>query len=185
MQAAIDALVTVDLMLVDVAISEVSCSDKKCERDLAKAQEARAEALEHIGEVKEDKAIDDLKYAWEKVKKYASARGSLHMDGALAFSDAPIQLTTAELPDRFELTGNYPNPFNPQTTIAFSMPEAAAVRLTVYDLLGRRVALLVDGNLAAGRHEVRFDAANLPSGQYLYRLSTPKGDFTKLMMLLK
>lgn len=186
LQEAIDALVDVDMMLVDTAISEVSCSDKKCERDLAKAEEARAEAIEYIDEGKEDKAIDDLKYAWEKVKKYASARGSLHMDTSLALSDAPIAFQTAEvLPEHFELTGNYPNPFNPQTTIAFSMPEAATVRLAVYDLLGRRVALLVDGNLGAGRHEVRFDATNLPSGQYLYRLSTPKGEFTKLMMLLK
>ena len=142
--------------------------------------------LAHIAEGKEDKAIDDLKYAWEKVKKHDSARGSLHVDNSLQLSDAPTAFTTAEaLPDRFELTGNYPNPFNPQTTIAFSMPEAAAVRLSVYDLLGRRVALLVDGNLSAGKHEVRFDATNLPSGQYLYRLSTPQGEFTKLMMLLK
>jgi len=65
------------------------------------------------------------------------------------------------------------------------MPEAAHVRLTVYDLLGRRVAMLVDGSLSAGKHEVRFDATNLPSGNYIYRLSTPQGEFTKMMMLLK
>ena len=184
LQAAIDALVATDLMLVDTAISEVSCSDKKCEKDLAKAEEARAEALALIDEGKEDKAIDKMKYAWSKAEKHASVLSSMRLDQSLDVT-AISDLQSTELPDQFELTGNYPNPFNPQTTIGFSLPEAATVRLTVYDLLGRRVALLVDGNLAAGKHEVRFDASNLPSGQYLYRLTTPKGDFTKLMMLLK
>jgi hypothetical protein len=184
LQAAIDALVATDLMLVDVAISEVSCSTGKCEKDLAKAEEARADALAYLDEGREDKAIDELKYAWSKVKKHSSISNSIHVDQTFAFT-AETDLQTAELPTEFALTGNYPNPFNPQTSITFSMPEAATVRLTVYDLLGRQVALLVDGNLAAGKHEVRFDATNLPSGQYLYRLTTPKGEFTKMMMLLK
>ena len=184
LQAAIDALVATDLMLVDVAISEVSCSSGKCEKDLAKAEEARADALAYVDEGREDKAIDELKYAWSKVKKHSSISNSIHVDQTFAFT-AETDLQTAELPTEFALTGNYPNPFNPQTSITFSMPEAATVRLTVYDLLGRQVALLVDGNLSAGKHEVRFDATNLPSGQYLYRLTTPKGEFTKMMMLLK
>ena len=184
LQQAIDALVATDLMLVDVAISEVSCSDKKCSKDLAKAEEARADALAYLDEGREDKAIDELKYAWQKVKKHASTSNSMHVDQSFAFT-AETDLHTAELPGEFSLEGNYPNPFNPQTSITFSMPEAATVRLTVYDLLGRQVALLVDGNLSAGKHEVRFDATNLPSGQYLYRLTTPKGEFTKMMMLLK
>lgn len=187
LQAAVDALVAVDMMLADVAIAEAqaSCSSGKCEKDIAKAEKARTQADEYVAEGKEDKAIDKLKYAWKKVKKYASSSSnSIHVDGVVAFEGA-TDLKTETLPDQFELTGNYPNPFNPQTSITFSMPEAAHVRLTVYDLLGRRVAMLVDGNLAAGRHEVRFDATNLPSGNYIYRLSTPQGEFTKMMMLLK
>jgi len=186
-QAAIDALVDTDLMLVDVAIAEAEagCSGGKCEKDIAKAQEARAEALDYRAEGREDKAIDELKYAWKKVKRYASDTSNSMQVEQLFDAAAITDLQTQELPDRFELTGNYPNPFNPQTSITFSMPEAAHVRLTVYDVLGRRVALLVDGSLSAGKHEVRFDATNLPSGQYLYRLTTPKGEFTKMMMLLK
>ncbi len=90
-----------------------------------------------------------------------------------------------ELPSEFQLSQNYPNPFNPTTNIEFALPQTAQVRLAVYDLLGRRVALLVDGSLTAGQHRVSFEASNLPSGMYLYRLSTPTGAVTKKMVLLK
>lgn len=66
--------------------------------------------------------------------------------------------------------GNYPNPFNPSTTIRFGLPEAADVRLVVYDALGRRVRVLVDGMQPAGWHDVRFEAAHLPIGVYFYTL---------------
>jgi uncharacterized repeat protein (TIGR01451 family) len=92
---------------------------------------------------------------------------------------------TVELPNGFALEQNYPNPFNPTTSIAFSLPQSAQVNLTVFDVLGRRVATLVNGNLAAGQHQVQFEASSLPSGMYLYRLTTPKGAMTQKMMLLK
>ena len=90
-----------------------------------------------------------------------------------------------ELPNGYALEQNYPNPFNPTTSIAFSLPQSAQVNLTVYDVLGRRVATLVNGHLAAGQHQVQFEASSLPSGMYLYRLSTPAGSITQKMMLLK
>lgn len=77
----------------------------------------------------------------------------------------------AALPEGFALGQNYPNPFNPVTTIGFSMGETSTVYLAVYDVLGREVAVLVDGVQSAGQHEVRFDAAGLQTGTYLYRLS--------------
>ncbi|NOX37747.1 MAG: T9SS type A sorting domain-containing protein [Calditrichaeota bacterium] len=70
----------------------------------------------------------------------------------------------------FKLYNCYPNPFNPVTTIAFSLPVRSRVRLEVYDVLGREVARLVDGVKPAGRYEVSFDATQLPSGVYIYRL---------------
>lgn len=91
----------------------------------------------------------------------------------------------SELPNGYALEQNYPNPFNPTTSIAFSLPQSAQVNLTVYDVLGRRVATLVNGQLAAGQHQVQFEASSLPSGMYLYRLSTPAGSMTQKMMLLK
>ena len=90
-----------------------------------------------------------------------------------------------EVPTEFALESNYPNPFNPQTTIRFSVPESAQVRLIVYDVLGRQVRVLVDGTREAGTHEVVFEAGNLPSGTYLYRLETPAGSFVQMMQLMK
>ena len=95
--------------------------------------------------------------------------------------DSPFE----ELPTTTTLETNYPNPFNPETTIAFSLVEGAQVQLVVYDVIGRQVATLVDGVLSAGRHEVRFLANGLPSGTYLYRLVTPSGVIVKKMSLLK
>ncbi|MEZ4703136.1 MAG: T9SS type A sorting domain-containing protein [Rhodothermales bacterium] len=99
-----------------------------------------------------------------------------------ATADAPA---IAALPATFSVDGNYPNPFNPTTTIRFSLPETARVRLSVYDMLGREVRVLVDGTLEAGQHTAAFEGADLPSGSYLYRLDTPAGSFTNLMTFLK
>ena len=74
------------------------------------------------------------------------------------------------LPSEYALEAAYPNPFNPTTEIRFALPEAADVRLVVYDALGREVARLVDGPVSAGYQHATFEASNLPSGVYLYRL---------------
>lgn len=74
------------------------------------------------------------------------------------------------MPHAYELEGAYPSPFNPQTTIRIALPTAAEVRIEVFDALGRRVAVLVDGTWPAGRHEAIFEAAHLPGGVYLYRI---------------
>ena len=89
------------------------------------------------------------------------------------------------VPATFALEGNYPNPFNPTTTIAFTLPESAPVRLSVFDMLGRQVQVLIDGNVPSGRTEVVFEAGGLPTGTYLYRLSTPQQTVVKKMMLVK
>ncbi len=91
----------------------------------------------------------------------------------------------AEVPEEYVLEGNYPNPFNLTTTIRFGLPEPAQVKLTVYDVLGRRVRVLVDAMRAAGMHEMIFDAGGLPSGIYLYHLETPQGNFIQTMQLIK
>ena len=95
------------------------------------------------------------------------------------------QVASSEAPASFALDANYPNPFNPSTTIRFTLPEQADVHLAVYDMLGRRVATLQDGPLNVGTHNIVFDATNLPSGVYLYRLVTPAGSFSQHMTLLK
>lgn len=89
------------------------------------------------------------------------------------------------MPQHFALEQNYPNPFNPTTTISYSIKEPADVELLVYDLLGRRVAVLVDEHHAAGRYEVAFDASGLSSGVYLYTLRAGSFTQTKRLVLLK
>ncbi|HLE57748.1 MAG TPA: T9SS type A sorting domain-containing protein, partial [Rhodothermia bacterium] len=76
-----------------------------------------------------------------------------------------------DVPSAFQLEQNYPNPFNPSTAIRFTLPATEKVTLTVYDILGQRVATLLDGEqLNTGQHTVNFDASALASGVYTYRL---------------
>ncbi len=92
---------------------------------------------------------------------------------------------STELPEQIWLGSNYPNPFNPTTVIEFGLTRQANAQLHVYDLLGRRVATLVDGVLQAANYSVTFDASQLASGVYIYRLQTPDYSVTKQMMLVK
>lgn len=89
------------------------------------------------------------------------------------------------LPSAFELKQNYPNPFNPSTKIEFAIMEAGDVTLKVYDVLGREVAVLQDGPLAAGNYSANFDASNLASGTYIYMLEAGGQRVSKSMVLLK
>ncbi len=82
---------------------------------------------------------------------------------------------------QFQLEQNYPNPFNPSTTITFELPKTSQVTLTVYDILGREVSVLVNERKSAGVHDVKFDASGLSSGVYFYRLQA--GDFTQTRKL--
>ena len=90
-----------------------------------------------------------------------------------------------KLPNTFLLSQNYPNPFNPSTTINFSIPNLLFITLKVYDMLGREVVILVNGEKPTGNYEVKFDGSNLPSGVYFYRLSAGEFSETKKLMLLK
>ena len=85
----------------------------------------------------------------------------------------------------FELGRNYPNPFNPTTIVPFAMAEASHVSIRVYDLLGREVKVLVDGEMAAGVHEVVFEANNLPTGVYLIRMQAAGIVQTQRVTLMK
>ena len=91
----------------------------------------------------------------------------------------------SELPSDFTLEQNYPNPFNPTTRIQFDLPLQSYTELSIFDILGRKVATLVDSELQAGTHTFTWDASRVSSGVYLYRLVTKNGVFTKKMTLIK
>ncbi len=106
-------------------------------------------------------------------------RAVLEPATGVAWSSEPV------LPLKFALGQNRPNPFNPSTVIPYTLPQAAQVNLTVYEVNGRAVNTLVNGWQVAGNHEVSFDAANLASGVYLYRLQAGAYQASGKMVLLK
>ena len=91
------------------------------------------------------------------------------------------------IPTQYSLLQNYPNPFNPKTTIRYALPEDAHVQIVVYNILGQRVAKLVDAFKPAGYHQVVWDAGDLASGIYIYQMTSNNGYFiqTKKLLLLK
>ena len=124
------------------------------------------------------------------LKFTGSGSGSLYQVQWLNFIDSshagatPV-LQTAQLPRQFELLQNYPNPFNPTTNIGFRIANAGLVTLKVYDVLGRRVATLVDKVEQPGNYEVQFNGARFASGVYFYRLDAGGKLLTHKMILIK
>jgi len=90
-----------------------------------------------------------------------------------------------DVPGQIQLMDNYPNPFNPTTTIKFELPSASDTHFEIFNLLGQKVATLVDSRIEAGYHEVEWDASHYSSGIYFYRLTTGEFTQTKRMTLLK
>jgi hypothetical protein len=88
-------------------------------------------------------------------------------------------------PETFSLTQNFPNPFNPATTIRYSMPNRSQVLLTVYNTVGQKVATLVQEQQEAGSYEVKFDGSALASGVYFYRLQAGSFMQTRKLLLLR
>jgi hypothetical protein len=115
--------------------------------------------------------------------------GSLGVSKVYGITFAPdasaIREVAGALPDRFALHQNYPNPFNPKTGVRFQVPGVSDVKLVVYDLLGREVAVLVNEKKAPGRYEVQFDGKGLASGVYLYRLTAGTFSQVRKMVLLR
>jgi len=89
------------------------------------------------------------------------------------------------IPEGYSLSQNYPNPFNPTTEIKFSIARTGLTTIKVYNVLGREVATLLNDNLFAGHHSIRFDASDLPSGTYIYELRSSGVRLTQKMVLMK
>jgi hypothetical protein len=108
------------------------------------------------------------------------AAGGIQIREAAAVEDADT-----EIPKRFSLGQNFPNPFNPSTQIVFSLRQSDHVQLDVYDVAGHCLTTLVDGRYSPGEHVVIWDAGSQPSGVYFYRLTTNSGVLARKMLLIK
>jgi hypothetical protein len=96
-----------------------------------------------------------------------------------------ISLESNTTPNRYTLSQNFPNPFNPTTEIRFSIPQAGNVKLTVYDAIGKQVGEIVNEYLSAGIYNYTWNASNLASGIYFYRIVAKDFTMVKKMVLLK
>ncbi len=154
--------------------------------------------------------LEEVDAKFTKLAHYAGDEGELHiiftewgigetLDDDPLFTDqvvwyvqnvtVPTMPSSVEqldaTPGDFDLAQNFPNPFNPSTEITFTLPKAAQVSLRVFNLLGQEVATLVDEYRTAGTHRTTFDAQNLPSGMYIYRLESGAQSVSRRMMLSK
>jgi hypothetical protein len=114
--------------------------------------------------------------------------GPVTSDDKFNFTTPPAVVSVNDeiIPTRYQVFQNYPNPFNPATIIRFTLPQNGLVKLEVYDILGQRVAELVNKELTAGTHEVLFNASKLASGVYFYMLTVKDKFFdVKKMILLR
>jgi len=112
--------------------------------------------------------------------------GGLGMSGIIRVTNPTTSIKdNMNQPDRFIVDQNYPNPFNPSTNIRYSLPQNGLVTVKVFNILGKEMTTLVKRDETAGFHEVHFNASNLPSGIYFYRVQGGNSSQTKRMLLLK
>jgi hypothetical protein len=157
------------------------------ERTFASA--SSVQTWENIGFVKgagnssspKDYSFKDLKLA---NKSYQYRLKQIDNDGSFTYSKV-INVTVEYAPSSFSLSQNYPNPFNPSTKISWQSPVSSWQTLKVYDILGNEVATLVDEFRAAGSYEIDFNASQLTSGVYVYKISAGEFSDTKKMLLTK
>ncbi|MFU8861817.1 MAG: DUF5074 domain-containing protein [Cyclonatronaceae bacterium] len=125
-------------------------------------------------------------YSMDGIPADSFATGIGPRDFVMLYTASPVSVGEEDqLPRGISLGQNYPNPFNPVTVVPFDLDTASMVKVSVYDLTGRRIAILADGNYAAGTHTVVFDASGLSSGVYVTRLEAGGRKVSGKMMLVK
>ncbi len=117
----------------------------------------------------------------------AATSGTLYFDNLRLVKKTLVGIAdnAVPLPTTLVLMPNYPNPFNPTTTFRFAVPGPGKVKIVIYDMLGRVVDVAFEGHVTAGMHAIQYDASQLASGIYIYRLISPFGEISRRMLLLK
>jgi len=138
-----------------------------------------------VWDCSEEMEVRDVKIKWfdENGKKVSAST----FEG---LSATFARINSTNIPSNFELSQNYPNPFNPETVIHFAIPQETHVKMAIYDVLGREVSTLIDENLKADYHSVKWDGLNqsgeqASSGVYFYRLQTDGFQMVKKMVLIR
>ena len=131
--------------------------------------------------------VQETNLEYEAIPTYASASAAYWPGAVIELTSLTSSITDVrnETPGAFSLSPNYPNPFNPSTTIPFTLPRSSRVTIAVYNTLGEKVATLADGMYATGAHTVIWKADGFASGVYFYRLQAEKFTETRRMMLVK
>ena len=133
----------------------------------------------------------DVESTMKRVKTSAltlpKVKYSFNSDNRFGITIRPTSVNNEaeDSPLAFTLDQNYPNPFNPSTTISYTVNEASSVNISVYNLMGQKVATLVDENKSAGQYNVRWNAFGVASGMYYYRLEANGQALTRKMTLIK
>lgn len=122
----------------------------------------------------------DREYSWRMYSYNVIGRSAYTDTVSIVLSN--VQTVNEIIPEKYNLYQNFPNPFNPSTTISFDIPKAETVKLVIYDMLGKEITQLVNGVLQPGKYEINWNAAVLPSGAYFYKLQA--GNFTSIKKLV-
>ena len=124
-------------------------------------------------------------YYWRVNAKSQFGWGTFTNWNHFTTAQTSIKQISSEIPKEYKLENNYPNPFNPSTKIKFSLPQNSAVKLSVYDISGKSVAILINDKLNAGYYEFEFEGSNLSSGIYFYKIEAGSFSDVRKMILLK
>ena len=136
--------------------------------------------------LEEQQTVQDKLADWQPPSKLTVVNdGTPRFDLIVTRENMDGLADNSNLPDKFGLHQNYPNPFNPATIISYEVPELSQVRLDVFDITGRHIATLVNEQINSGQHQITFDASNLSSGVYMYRLQAGSTVMTRQLTLIK
>ncbi|MBE2255513.1 MAG: T9SS type A sorting domain-containing protein [Ignavibacteria bacterium] len=167
-------------------ISEVNNSHFELERKIADSENNVYKKINSINGNGNSTEIKNYSYSDRNLNsgKYIYRLKQVDYNGNFQYYELDNFIEVG-VPDKYELSQNYPNPFNPVTKINFQLPKNNFVSLKIYDITGKEISSLVNGNLIAGYYTMEFKADNLASGVYFYRLATSEFTEIKKMMLIK